>query len=143
MNRERIASICTLAISGGLVIRASTWDSPSLMWVSIFWSCTLPALFVLAYVRDAERIQRCLVAVGASLNAAAMLVNGGAMPVVGLVAAHGVWVPWSHTRRLWLIVDNAVSSGGWSVGDLVILSGILIALSKSLHRRIRARAVAA
>ncbi len=69
---------------------------------------------------------RAVAGTGALMNAAAVLANGGYMPVLGKESAHGLWIPLEESHRLTALVDRY---GGFSLGDIILGSAALAAIT--------------
>lgn len=91
------------------------WDSPSLLICLTFWATLILSLALYA---------NYLVLPGAICNAAAMLANGGAMPVYGYeIVPHGVHVPGETHHQLQILCDRF---WGFSIGDFLLFGGIAV-----------------
>ncbi len=66
------------------------------------------------------------------MNAAVVLTNGGFMPVVGMEAADGHWIPAVEGHRVLWLADRT-AFGGFSPGDFVIGIGMLALLGAWIH----------
>lgn len=111
-----------------------------------FWSTMLVAMAIqLALSQRRYWVRRGLILAGACSNATVVLANGGYMPVFAPGSyPHGIWVQLNVSHRLIFLADI---NKGSSVGDMLIASGILLALGywvrgqvkKQLGLRRRAR----
>ena len=98
-------------------------------WVLVLTSVGLPLLWE-SRIRG-MRIARSFLFSGAAMNATVVMANGG-MPVLHPYHSlpNGIWIPVSeHTRLLFL---GGIHFGGFSVGDMFILVGLLAGASIAL-----------
>lgn len=112
------------------------WVLPIGFWTALpFWTLTIFAAVTWWCGREPFR---WLVILGAGLNAAVVLANGGQMPVVGGAMASGIWRPPTSADRLLWLADQA-AFGGASFGDGLLLLGILGQLATAGVRCARGR----
>lgn len=125
-NISRDYSLLVMVI--GLLACAFWKHSPSISTALTFW---IPWLYwnALWIVRNGVwkyRWCRIGVSIGGILNAAAILANGGFMPVTGEMKTREVWIQATPNTHLFYLCDI---HGGASVGDFIILGSAFVALN--------------
>lgn len=119
INWNLIAGICLLI---AIALRIALQIHPNIVLCWLFWG-----LFILGSIAAVlgGRYWYSLVAVGAILNAIAMLMNNGYMPVKGADSATSIWVPLTPDSNVQQLCDIY-----WhmSIGDFFVFSGILLAV---------------
>ena len=123
-------------------MRVLWYALPSLAMSVAFWG----ALFLViagwsSFLRKRAIPRHCIAiaAIGASLNALVVLINGGYMPVHGKPAEfhEGIWRSAEQGGHL-LFLGDRMSWGGASPGDFFLAAGILVGLTIAITRASRA-----
>ena len=117
-----------LAAATAAIIRFVLWDRDAvLLWESLFW--IVMAWWWASNLRISKvKLPWVLIGLGSLANAAVVLTNGGAMPVVGAqVSNPSLSVDASLGHRLLWLADQSVLFGA-SLGDLVMGTGLFVAV---------------
>jgi len=126
------------------VKRVAGWSAFALIvitqWEVRPWALFAELFFVAALTWQALdcyfrfRPQNIVIIAGGILNTIALTVNGGRMPVLGRTDTARWWKPLTEQSRLQFLCD--VLWAGFSIGDLIIVTGILIGIVSYVYRAI-------
>lgn len=139
LTRPCLLFVCRCLLFGafGMIAARIAWQIwPNLWTCALFWAMASVCIFSGGDPRrqpvtiDESQATRAivfgaLIVLGATMNAAVTLANGGFMPVTGEVSRASVWVTSAEAHRLRWLGDNYF---GFSAGDLVILGGLVPSL---------------
>jgi len=82
------------------------------------------------------RLHRFVILLGGTMNFIALTANNGRMPVLGKIETARWWQPLTEESRVKFLCD--VLWATCSIGDMVILTGILIGLGLALYKHLTA-----
>lgn len=103
---------------------------PDPLFCALFWTVSfIDEPFKWRYRTNWGKMCILVLCVGAAMNAVVTLANNGTMPVEGLDSAFNLWTPATTSSRLAWLGDNY---GGFSLGDLVLGCGLVMALAVAL-----------
>lgn len=96
---------------------------PGVFRCLLFWAAA--AAFQVVCLIRTSRVGCGIGLAGILANAIATMSNGGFMPVLGETTRESVWVPLTAAHRLPWLCDVF---WGWSVGDLLLITGMVVAI---------------
>jgi hypothetical protein len=127
MKLDIVALVCSLLGVSAWIYVHFTSRFPGRLFVGLFWALWLTRQWISLFAHHHSvtyQLWAITVALGAGMNAAVMLANGGWMPVFDKTTpAQGVWRPAEASDRLLFLADRFA---GFSLGDFLILGSTLI-----------------
>jgi hypothetical protein len=103
-----------------------------------FWTLCITGAVIWVLVENGttyKRILRGICSSGMLLNATVTIANSGWMPMIGMKEVGKTrWRPAVNTDKLLVLADRT-NWGGFSIGDFIIISSLLILVIVSLHER--------
>lgn len=128
-------------IIGGLLILIAfafriLWQvNPSPLSCILFWVAMMMwgVLWVIDNKYRWSKIAKSVSLCGAALNATVTIANGGYMPVLS-VESFSIWVQSTEVHKLMFLADIY---SGFSIGDIVLASGAVLAFGGWIMRKFR------
>lgn len=111
-----------------MTFRMAWQMAPGIVACSLFWFVVIlntVRLYVTMEDKILKYIFQTLITLGILSNAIVTIVNGGYMPVINGENSYSLWVISTEVHKLTFLADRFA---GFSIGDIFILTPIIIAL---------------